>query len=141
MQTFGGATSSIDWPAGNNRLPSNSDKDLINTILMEATLPWTSNSIFEARRQFVMLAQSPSSNMRGLCRRFNISLAIKRWKGMVQKAKKACKIVLAPLTEVRCAVPKPLNWLPFRCVRTTPPGAVEKLLHISNFLVPLYIAQ
>ena len=30
---------------------------------------------------------------------------------MVQKAKKACKIVLAPLTEGRCAVPKPLNWL------------------------------
>jgi len=36
-------------------------------------MPWTSNSIFEARRDFVMLAQSPNSNMRGLCRRFNIS--------------------------------------------------------------------
>jgi transposase-like protein len=36
-------------------------------------MPWTSNSIFEARRNFVMLAQSPNSNMRGLCRRFNIS--------------------------------------------------------------------
>jgi transposase len=40
---------------------------------MEATMPWTSNSIFEARRNFVMLAQSPNSNIRGLCRRFNIS--------------------------------------------------------------------
>jgi hypothetical protein len=56
-------------------------------------------------------------------------------------AKKACKIVLASLTEGRCAVPKPLNWLSFRCVRTTPPGAVEKLLHISNFLVPLSVAE
>ena len=36
-------------------------------------MPWTSNSIFEARRNFVMLALSPNSNIRGLCRRFNIS--------------------------------------------------------------------
>jgi transposase len=40
---------------------------------MEAPMPWTSNSIFEARRNFVMLALSPNSNIRGLCRRFNIS--------------------------------------------------------------------
>jgi len=40
---------------------------------MEAHMPWTSNSIFEARRNFVMLALSPNSNIRGLCRRFNIS--------------------------------------------------------------------
>lgn len=36
-------------------------------------MPWTSNSIFEARRNFVMLALSPNSNIRALCRRFNIS--------------------------------------------------------------------
>jgi transposase len=36
-------------------------------------MPWTSNYIFEARRNFVMLALSPNSNIRGLCRRFNIS--------------------------------------------------------------------
>jgi transposase len=36
-------------------------------------MPWTSNSIFEARRNFVKLALSPKSNIRGLCRRFNIS--------------------------------------------------------------------
>src|SRR6202043_3038185 len=36
-------------------------------------MPWTSNSVFEARRDFVMLALSPNSNIRGLCRRFNIS--------------------------------------------------------------------
>jgi transposase len=36
-------------------------------------MPWTSNSIFEARRKFVMLALAPNSNIRGLCRRFTIS--------------------------------------------------------------------
>jgi hypothetical protein len=36
-------------------------------------MPWTSNSIFEARRNFVTLALTPNSNIRGLCRRFNIS--------------------------------------------------------------------
>jgi transposase len=36
-------------------------------------MPWMSNSTFEARRNFVMLALSPNSNIRGLCRRFNIS--------------------------------------------------------------------
>jgi transposase-like protein len=36
-------------------------------------MPWTSTSIFEARRNFVMLALSPSANIRALCRRFNIS--------------------------------------------------------------------
>jgi hypothetical protein len=36
-------------------------------------MPWTSNSIFEARRNFVMLALKPYSNIRGLCRHFNIS--------------------------------------------------------------------
>ena len=40
---------------------------------MEPHMPWTSNSIFEARRNFVMLALTPNSNVRGLCRRFNIS--------------------------------------------------------------------
>jgi len=64
------------------------------------------------------------------------TLAIKPWKGIVQ-AKKACKIVLAPLTAGRGAVPKPLNWLFFPSALTTQPRAVEKLLHIFNFLVPL----
>jgi hypothetical protein len=36
-------------------------------------MPWTSNSIFEARRNFVPLTLAPNSNIRGLCRRFNIS--------------------------------------------------------------------
>src|SRR3954451_4219884 len=36
-------------------------------------MPWTSTSIFEARRNFVMLALSPNANIRALCRRFNIS--------------------------------------------------------------------
>jgi transposase len=36
-------------------------------------MPWKSNSVFEARREFVTLALSQDSNMRGLCRRFNIS--------------------------------------------------------------------
>jgi transposase len=40
---------------------------------MEPHMPWTSNSVFEARRNFVMLALSPNSNIRGLCRRFSIS--------------------------------------------------------------------
>jgi transposase len=40
---------------------------------MEPSLPWTSNSVFEVRRDFVMLALSPDANIRGLCRRFNIS--------------------------------------------------------------------
>src|SRR5260370_22257293 len=44
-----------------------------STTLMEAHVPWTSNSIYEARRNLVMLALSPNSNIRGLCRRFNIS--------------------------------------------------------------------
>jgi hypothetical protein len=42
-QTFGGATnSSIDWPAGNDRLTTNSDTDLINNILMEASIRFRS---------------------------------------------------------------------------------------------------
>lgn len=36
-------------------------------------MPWTANSIFQARRNFVTLALSPKSNIRGLCRRLNIS--------------------------------------------------------------------
>src|ERR1700722_601633 len=36
-------------------------------------MPWTANSIFEARRNFVLLALSPKSNIRRLCRQFNIS--------------------------------------------------------------------
>ena len=36
-------------------------------------MPWTENSIFEARRNFVLLALSPKSNIRRLCRQFNIS--------------------------------------------------------------------
>jgi transposase len=36
-------------------------------------MPWASNSISEARRNFVTLALMPNSNIRGLCRRFNIS--------------------------------------------------------------------
>lgn len=60
-------------------------------------MPWTSNSIFEARRNFVMLAQSPNSNMRGLCRRFNISpntgyQTLERYRA---EGEKACKIVLS----------------------------------------------
>ena len=48
-------------------------KDWVDNILMEPHMPWTSNSIFEARRNFVTLALTPNSNIRGLCRRFNIS--------------------------------------------------------------------
>src|SRR6202521_1241248 len=40
---------------------------------MEPHMRWTSNSIFEARRNFVTLALTPNSNIRGLCRHFNIS--------------------------------------------------------------------
>jgi transposase len=36
-------------------------------------MPWMSNSVVEARLNFVNLALSPNSNIRGLCRRFNIS--------------------------------------------------------------------
>ena len=36
-------------------------------------MPWTANSVFEARRNFVLLALSPKSNIRRLCRQFNIS--------------------------------------------------------------------
>jgi transposase-like protein len=36
-------------------------------------MPWKSNSIFDVRRTFVTLALSPDSNIRELCRRFNIS--------------------------------------------------------------------
>ena len=36
-------------------------------------MPWTANSIFEARRDFVLLALAPKSNIRRLCRQFNIS--------------------------------------------------------------------
>lgn len=41
--------------------------------LLEAHMPWTANSIFEARLDFVLLALSPKSNIRRLCRQFNIS--------------------------------------------------------------------
>src|ERR1700730_15564362 len=36
-------------------------------------MPWTTNSIFKARRNFALLALSPKSNVRRLCRQFNIS--------------------------------------------------------------------
>ncbi len=73
-------------------------------------MPWTSNSIFEARRNFVMLAQSPNSNMRGLCRRFNISpntgyQTLERYRAESEKGLQDRS--RTPLTEGRCAVPKP----------------------------------
>ncbi len=36
-------------------------------------MPWESKTILEARREFVTLARSPASNVRALCRRFNVS--------------------------------------------------------------------
>jgi transposase len=36
-------------------------------------MPWESKTIVGARREFVTLANSPKSNVRALCRRFNIS--------------------------------------------------------------------
>src|SRR5258707_11668566 len=57
----------------NDRRPQSTTKDPIDNILREPHMPWTSNSIFEARRNFVTLALTPNSNIRGLCRRFNIS--------------------------------------------------------------------
>jgi transposase-like protein len=36
-------------------------------------MPWAAKSITEARREFVMHALLPNSNIRRLCRRFNIS--------------------------------------------------------------------
>jgi transposase len=36
-------------------------------------MPWTSKTTTEARREFVSLALTSGSNIRGLCRRFNIS--------------------------------------------------------------------
>lgn len=36
-------------------------------------MPWTANSIFEVRRNFALLALSPKSNIRRLCKQFNIS--------------------------------------------------------------------
>lgn len=36
-------------------------------------MSWTANSIFEARRNFALLALSPKSNIRRLCKQFNIS--------------------------------------------------------------------
>jgi transposase len=36
-------------------------------------MPWTANSISETRHDFVLLALSPKSNIRRLCRQFNIS--------------------------------------------------------------------
>jgi hypothetical protein len=42
------ADSSINGPAGNDRLPTKSDKDSIEQHIDGGTMPWT-NSIFEAR--------------------------------------------------------------------------------------------
>ena len=36
-------------------------------------MPWLSKTNFEARREFVALAQAPKANIQALCRRFNIS--------------------------------------------------------------------
>jgi transposase len=36
-------------------------------------MPWQAITVFEARRQFIALAQDPAANIRALCRRFNIS--------------------------------------------------------------------
>ena len=36
-------------------------------------MPWTSGTTIDAKREFVLLAQSPDANIRGLCRRFNVS--------------------------------------------------------------------
>lgn len=36
-------------------------------------MPWTSRTTIDARREFVLLAQSPDANIRALCRRFNVS--------------------------------------------------------------------
>ncbi len=39
-------------------------------------MPWPAKSLIEARREFVTLALMPNANIRGLCRRFNISPGI-----------------------------------------------------------------
>ena len=36
-------------------------------------MPWKANTIVEARREFVALAQTPTASIRSLCRRFGIS--------------------------------------------------------------------
>ena len=36
-------------------------------------MPWTSRTTIDAKREFVLLTQSPDANIRGLCRRFNVS--------------------------------------------------------------------
>jgi hypothetical protein len=36
-------------------------------------MPWKSNTLLEARSEFVQLALAPNSNIQSLCRRFNIS--------------------------------------------------------------------
>jgi transposase len=36
-------------------------------------MPWRSRTTIDARREFVLLAQSPGANIRELCRRFNVS--------------------------------------------------------------------
>ena len=36
-------------------------------------MPWASRTVIDARREFVVLAQSPDANVRALCRRFNVS--------------------------------------------------------------------
>jgi transposase len=36
-------------------------------------MPWAINTVFEARREFVTLAEAPGANVRALCRKFNVS--------------------------------------------------------------------
>jgi len=36
-------------------------------------MPWMSNTLLEARSEFVRLALAPNANIQSLCRRFNIS--------------------------------------------------------------------
>jgi Helix-turn-helix domain len=98
-------------------------------------MPWTSNSIFEARRNFVTLALTPNSNIRGLCRHFNISAntayqTLDRYRA---EGEKGLQDRSRALTARRCAVPRPLNWPLFPRGRNTRPGAAEELPHIFNF--------
>jgi transposase len=59
--------------ASSRSVTKDSGKGQSNKPVWEAYMPWTKSSIFEARRNFVMLALSPRSNVRRLCRQFNIS--------------------------------------------------------------------
>jgi hypothetical protein len=98
-------------------------------------MPWGSKSIIEVRREFVRLALSSNSNIRGLCRRFGISpkTAYQTLNDTVRKQTPVSGIGRGSPITLQRDVPILPRWRSSRCGMSIPRGAAERSQHSCEF--------